>query len=409
MKIAIIGLGYVGLPLAITLSKEFDITGFDISLKKIESVRNEFKDIPIKFTNLQHQLDNQDIYIICVPTPVTKDNLPDMSCLKEASELVGKSLSKGSIVIYESTVYPGATEEYCVPILESESGLIFNKDFSVGYSPERIDPGNKINTLHNTTKLVSASNNKALETIVQVYSSVVTKAPLFICESIKVCEAAKAIENIQRDVNIALMNELSIIFNKLNIPIRSVINAASTKWNFGKYHPGLVGGHCIGVDPYYLIYRSEQAGVEAKIIKSSREINDGMVDFCLVNILNDVDRRNLPSNFCDLNILFLGITFKENCEDCRNSQPLKLLSKLANLNQNISVYDPFVKDFDLEIKFPEGLIFLSEFPDDLTSYNLIVKAVNHDAFQDKIIKTEHSKFFIIDLVNSLNSDGFSLY
>jgi UDP-N-acetyl-D-glucosamine/UDP-N-acetyl-D-galactosamine dehydrogenase len=404
VRISIIGLGYVGYPLAESLSQNHDVTGYDINNSRISFLKETCKQNKIKFTNSPKDISDSDVFIVTVPTPVNEKNLPDMSPLKEASELIGSHIKKSSIVIYESTVYPGATEEYCVPIIEEQSGLTFNKDFSVAYSPERIDPGNKINTLKNTIKLVSASNKDTLDKVISIYEDVVTDASLHVCESIRVCEAAKAVENIQRDVNIALMNELSIIFNKLDIPTRSVIEAASTKWNFGKYHPGLVGGHCIGVDPYYVIYKAEQEGINASLIKNSRKINDGMVNYVLENIIENYNTSTSSTKIDEANILFLGITFKENCGDTRNSQPQKLASKILKINKNIHVYDPWV-----DKECIEDISLLKNFPDDLGSYELIIKAVNHEEFMDlnKIIKSSNCLF--IDLTSSINSGGFSLY
>ena len=403
MKIAIIGLGYVGHPLAISLSNNYEVIGYDISQTRIDFLKSNEEKLNISYTNTEADIKKSDVYIVTVPTPVNDNNLPDMSPLENASTLIGKYLSKSSIVIYESTVYPGATEEFCVPILESISGLLLNNDFSVAYSPERIDPGNKVNTLENTIKLISASNADALEVVREIYESVVTEASLHTCDSIKICEAAKAVENIQRDVNIALMNELSIIFNKLDIPTRSVIEAASTKWNFGKYHPGLVGGHCIGVDPYYVIYKAEKVGIDAKLIKGSREINDGMVDYTLNKIREDLDNYASRTNLKNPKILFLGLTFKENCGDIRNSQPRKLAEKLFKLNPSMDIYDPWVTDQHLG-----NLYLLMQEPKSL-DYDVIIKAVNHNEFINSSKISKDSKNLFIDLTNSLTSDGFSLY
>lgn len=406
MKISVIGLGYVGLPLAHSLSKHYEVIGYDISSSRIEFLKTSEENTNIIYTCNEEKLNESSIFIVTVPTPVNNKNLPDMTPLESASNLIGKYLSYNSIVIYESTVYPGATEEFCVPILESVSGLVLNKDFSVAYSPERIDPGNTINTLENTTKLISASNEYALSKVNEIYSKVVTEAPLHKCESIKVCEAAKAVENIQRDVNIALMNELSIIFNQLNIPTRSVIEAASTKWNFGKYHPGLVGGHCIGVDPYYVIFKANEVGIDAKLIRSSREINDGMVDYALSKILDSIKDKKDIDNIKGLKILFLGITFKENCADCRNSQPMKLLKKLQRYNQDITIHDPWADNV-----LDEYIDNNKDAPTNIKNFDVIIKAVNHTQFKQlhSNINNENHNIIYLDLTNSLNSDGFSLY
>jgi UDP-N-acetyl-D-galactosamine dehydrogenase len=404
MRIGVIGLGYVGLPLARSLSRKYKVVGYDISPERISYIVDSSDQNQILYTDNEEDLNGVDVFIVTVPTPVNKKNLPDMSPLENASRLIGNHLSSNSIVIYESTVYPGATEEFCVPILESISELVLNKDFSVAYSPERIDPGNKVNTLENTVKLISASNEKALKIVHDIYSSVVTNASLHICESIKVCEAAKAVENIQRDVNIALMNELSIIFNHLDIPTRAVIDAAATKWNFGKYHPGLVGGHCIGVDPYYVIYKANAVGVDAKLIRSSREINDGMVEYSLSRILSDIKTIKKLNEIEDLKILFMGITFKENCDDCRNSQPLKLAKKLHIYNKNITIYDPWVENFS-----SESFETLKKMPSDFSVFDVVIKAVNHKDFANLKNNINSDNLIFFDLTNSLNSDGFSLH
>ena len=347
IKIAVIGLGYVGLPLAVEFSKKKEVIGFDVDKKRIEELKegfdrtgelsnNEILSVQnIEFTSNVDQLSESNFYIVTVPTPVDDKNVPDLSMLKSASKLVGKVLNKDDIVVYESTVYPGATEEICVPILERESNLIFNKDFFCGYSPERINPGDKKNKLPNITKITSGSTKESAAFINQLYSEIIS-AGTHMTNSIIEAEAAKVIENTQRDINIALMNELSIIFRKMNIDTEAVLEASRTKWNFLDFKPGLVGGHCIGVDPYYLTYKSEKVGHKSQIILAGRGLNDGMSKY-----IYDEFKILLKSKIKnkDPRILVMGVTFKENCPDIRNSKIFDIVKMLKEDKYNTYLYD----------------------------------------------------------------------
>ena len=332
LKLAIVGLGYVGLPLAIEFGKMFNnVCGFDVNKKRIDEL-NSFLDTTgemsptairratkLKFCNNLKEIKDCNCYIIAVPTPVNKKNIPDLKLLINASKLVAKVLKKKDIVIYESTVYPGATEEVCVPVLEKFSSLKFNKDFYIGYSPERINPGDKKHTIKNIIKVVAGSTNQTTNFVSDLYSSIV-RAGTYKVSTIKTAEAAKIIENTQRDLNIALVNELSIIFRKLDLDTEEVLKAAETKWNFNSYRPGLVGGHCIGVDPYYLTFKSKTVGYYPKVILSGRKVNDDMSKYVCNNILNIFKKRKIKNN--KAKVLIMGISFKENCSDIRNSKVL---------------------------------------------------------------------------------------
>ena len=335
-NICIVGLGYVGLPLAVALSKKFNLIGFDNSHKRISELKkgydgtneissSELDSCRILFTNDEDDISRAEIYIITVPTPVDSKKLPDTSMLESASESVSRHLSKGDIVIYESTVFPGATEEICVPILETHSGLTFNKEFSVGYSPERINPGDKKHSINNITKIISASNDKTLNVINSIYSSIID-AGTYCVDSIKVAEAAKVIENTQRDVNIALINEFTKIFNLLDIDTEEVLKAAETKWNFISFRPGLVGGHCIGVDPYYLTYKAQQLGYQPEMILAGRQLNDEMSEYIFNKVFDHMQESKI--NIKGSEVLILGYSFKENCSDVRNTKVKDFISPL---------------------------------------------------------------------------------
>lgn len=381
-KIAIIGMGYVGLPLAIKFGKKVKVIGYDTNNSKIKKLNNfndetgEISNNDLKnaknvtFTSNQSLLRNIKLFIIAVPTPVNKKKNPDLNNIISATKTVAKFLSKETLVIYESTVYPGLTEEICKPILEKYSNLDFNKDFYIGYSPERVNPGDKKHTVDKIYKIVSASNNKALKVIKKLYKIVTKK--IFSASSIKVAEAAKIIENTQRDVNIALMNELSKIFNKMNINTTEVLEAARTKWNFGNYEPGLVGGHCIGVDPYYLTFKSNKLGYKPKMILSGRKLNDGMPKY-VFNKINSKIKKNSK-------ILFLGLTFKENCPDIRNSKSLELLNLFLKKKINVSAFDPYVKKKHKK----KGLKFLKKIP--TSKFDILIIAVKHRYFEKNKIK-----------------------
>lgn len=350
-KICVVGLGYVGLPLAVKFGKKHKTNGFDINKKRVEELKKhidsteeisseEIKKARLKLSDNPKIIAESDFIIITVPTPIDVSKKPDLTLVEKASKMVGKNLKKGAIVVYESTFYPGVTEEICVPILEKESGLKCGKDFKVGYSPERINPGDKKHTVEKITKIVSGMDKESLDIISKTYSSIL-KAGVFKVSSIKVAEAAKVIENIQRDINIALMNELKMIFDKKGIAIKEVLEAASTKWNFVKYMPGLVGGHCIGVDPYYLAYDAEKIGHHPEIILAGRRINDNMAKYEAIKIIRELN--NNGHRIKDTKIVILGATFKPNVKDLRNSKVECLAKELVNFGCTIKICEPNVK------------------------------------------------------------------
>ena len=386
-KIAVIGLGYVGIPLAVELGKKYSTVGFDINPERINEL-NEGFDRTLEITseslasaNLLSYTTNIDdlsdcnIYIITVPTPINNKNLPDLMPLRKSSKAIGSVLSHGDIVIYESTVYPGVTEEECVPILEEVSGLKFNEDFFCGYSPERINPGDKERTLTNILKITSGSTPEIALRVDKLYKSIIT-AGTHLAPSIKVAEAAKVIENTQRDVNIALVNELALIFDTMGISSKDVLDAAGTKWNFLKFKPGLVGGHCIGVDPYYLTYKAEKMGYKPNLILSSRQINNGMSAYVAkkaIRLLVEEDK-----NIKDANILIMGLTFKENCPDIRNTKVVDIIEELKDFGCQVDVYDPWVDKEEEKRTYNHGLIedpFQSN-----KKYAAIIVAVSHNQF-----------------------------
>jgi UDP-N-acetyl-D-glucosamine/UDP-N-acetyl-D-galactosamine dehydrogenase len=350
-KLGIIGLGYVGLPLAVTMAKKYNTLGFDINKKRIDELNsgydntNELSPDQVKkylrksilYTYEEKGLSDVNFYIITVPTPINIDKSPDLSLIISATKTVSKYIKKEDIVVFESTVYPGLTEEICIPILEKGSGLKINEDFMVGYSPERINPGDKKHTITKIKKVVSGSSKKALMEVSQVYESVID-AGIYQAESIKVAEAAKVIENTQRDINIAFVNELSIIFDKMGIDTHSVLEAAATKWNFIKFRPGLVGGHCIGVDPHYLAHKSEVLGYIPKMILSGRKTNESIPNFIVNRCIKELTKRR--GSFSNLNALILGATFKENCPDLRNSKVIDLFNEFSEFNVNTKIFDP---------------------------------------------------------------------
>ena len=351
-----IGLGYVGLPLAVEFSKHYDVIGFDLNSSRIKSLRTGhdstlevskeklLNSLNLSLTNALDDIAEATIFIVTVPTPINKHCQPDLSPLLEASASIGKVLKKNDLVIYESTVYPGATEEDCVPVLEEFSGLHFNKDFFVGYSPERINPGDKEHTVTDILKVTSGSTAKIADEVDELYGSIIT-AGTFKASSIKVAEAAKVIENTQRDVNIGLINELAIIFNKLDIDTEEVLKAAGTKWNFQPFRPGLVGGHCIGVDPYYLTHKAQSVGYHPEIILAGRRLNDGMGSYVAGCLIKAMLKKRIHIN--GANVLILGITFKENCPDIRNTKIIDIVMELEQYGVNVECYDPWV-DPDLK-------------------------------------------------------------
>ncbi|AYL98425.1 nucleotide sugar dehydrogenase [Mucilaginibacter celer] len=392
-KIAVIGLGYVGLPLAVEFAKKYNVTGFDININRINALNAGFdttREVDddtlkqvladtgingLKLTNINTDIENANIYIITVPTPVDKYNHPDLTPLYKASETVGKVLKHGDIVIYESTVYPGVTEDECVPVLEKFSGLKFNADFAVGYSPERINPGDKEHTLTKIKKVTSGSTDEAAEIIDKLYQSIIVagthKAP-----SIKVAEAAKVIENSQRDINIAFVNELAKIFCKLGIDTREVLDAASTKWNFLRFSPGLVGGHCIGVDPYYLSQKAQEVGYHPEIILAGRKLNDGMGEYIAHEVIKLMVKKDIPVKGAE--VLVLGITFKENCPDVRNTRVVDIVNTLNEFDARITVYDPLANCAEVEHEY--GVQCVSELQEGKI-YDTVILAVAHDEFK----------------------------
>jgi len=375
-KICIIGLGYVGLPLAARFSlKGFDVLGFDINQDRVNELKNsidrnndmEISDInnllnDCKLSSNADDLSDRNIFIVTVPTPINDDKTPDLEPIISSSELVGKYISKGSIVIYESTVYPGVTDDICTPILEKESGLAFNIDFFTGYSPERIVPGDKVNTIEKIKKVVSGSNSETLNTVTYLYSSIID-AGIHQAPSIKIAEASKVTENIQRDVNIALINELHQMYTLLGIDTHEVIEAASTKWNFMKLKPGLVGGHCISIDPYYLMHKSKMLGYSPDIMMKAREINEGMADWVVSNFMNYIKKINIDLH--STNITFLGYAFKENCSDIRNTKVRELIFSLKDKGVNVSLWDPLVELAELDNLESQGIKVYRTTPTDV--------------------------------------------
>lgn len=413
-KISLVGLGYVGMPIAVAFAKKVDVIGYDLNKAKIDlyksgidptkEVGNEvIKKTKVHFTNDEKDLQKAKFHIVAVPTPVYSDHTPDLTPVEGASRILGRNLIKGSIVVFESTVYPGVTEEVCVPILEKESGLKCGVDFKIGYSPERINPGDKVHRLETIKKIVSGMDQESLDIIASVYELVVD-AGVYRAESIKVAEAAKVIENSQRDINIAFMNELSIIFNKLGIDTQSVLNAAGTKWNFLHFFPGLVGGHCIGVDPYYLTYRAEQMGYHSQVILAGRRINDDMGKYVAENVVKKIIKSN--KNVLGSKVAILGFTFKENCPDTRNTKIIDIVNELKEYGVNVVVADP-AADSD-EAKRLYGIEFVNL--KDIKNCNAVVVAVSHDCFKsltvedlDKmLIEGENKSKVIVDIKGMLN-------
>lgn len=411
-KICILGLGYVGLPLALEFSKKYKVVGFDINEKRVnelnamadETAQVESDELKqaiqdgLTLSSSENALSDCTVFIVTVPTPIDENRLPDLKPLLSASKIIGRYLKKGDYVIYESTTYPGCTEEDCVPVLEKESKLLFNQDFYVGYSPERINPGDKINTLTKIKKVTSGSTPEAADFIDALYASIITagthKAP-----SIRVAEASKAIENAQRDINISFVNELALIFDKMGIDTSAVLEAASTKWNFLKFTPGLVGGHCISVDPYYLAYKSAQLGYVPKVINSGREVNEHMPYFYSNKIISALQRKGKEKG----NILILGASFKENTPDIRNSQVPTIALSLINSGFTVDIYDPIIEKNDFEKEYKMKLI-----EGDLCRnfYDFVLLAVPHTAFLKlniyDFLKDPSEKEMMIDIKGTYN-------
>ena len=417
-KIAIIGLGYVGMPLAVTFAKKVDVIGFDLNKEKIELYKKgidpteEVGDEGIKNTRVHFTFDEKEIqeakfHIVAVPTPINQDKTPNLSPVEGASKTVGRNLTKGSIVVYESTVYPGVTEDICIPILEKESGLKCGVDFKVGYSPERINPGDKVNTLEKIIKIVSGMDEESLDTVAKVYELIID-AGVYRASSIKVAEAAKVVENSQRDINIAFMNELAMVFDKMEIDSKDVIDAMNTKWNALGFHPGLVGGHCIGVDPYYFVYQAEKLGYHSQIILSGRKINDKMGEFIASNIIKKLVRANKVVR--KAKVLILGLTFKENCPDSRNSKVVDIVEALKEYAIEPVIVDDRADAEDVRHEYGLELTALK----DVRDIDCLVLAVAHDEFKDMSMEKIEGLFgdfpneekVIVDVKSILDKEKF---
>ena len=397
-KLSLIGLGYVGMPIAVAFSNRgIDVIGYDLNEKKIELYKSGvdptrevgddgIKNCKVEFTSDEKKLREAKFHIVAVPTPVNDDHTPDLSPVKGASCILGRNLTKGSVIVFESTVYPGVTEEVCVPILEKESGLVCGVDFKVGYSPERINPGDKVHRLETITKIVSGMDEETLDCVARVYE-IAVDAGVYRAESIKVAEAAKVIENSQRDINIAFMNELSIIFNKMGIDTKAVLEAAGTKWNFLKFYPGLVGGHCIGVDPYYLTYKAEMLGYHSQVILAGRRINDDMGKYVAENCVKQLIKAN--KSVRGANVAIFGFTFKENCPDTRNTKVFDIVSELREYGIEPVISDPVADSNEANSLY--GVIFKDI--KQIKKMDAVIIAVAHDAFRQ------------VDVTQFLNKDG----
>ncbi len=385
-RLCILGLGYVGLPLAVEFGKYFDTLGFDISRSRIEELRQGIdrtlelnteelhESTHLRFSADADEIRGCDVYIVTVPTPINDSKQPDLTPLEKASTLLSKVIGKNAIVVFESTVYPGCTEEVCVPIIERGSGLVFNRDFFAGYSPERINPGDKQHRVHNITKITSGSTPEVADYVDQLYRRIV-QVGTHKASSIKVAEAAKVIENTQRDINIALINELALIFKRLGIDTLEVLEAAGTKWNFLPFRPGLVGGHCISVDPYYLTHKAQQLGYNPEVILAGRRINDGMGNFIADSVVKMMTQRK--THVVDSKILIMGLTFKENCPDLRNTRVIDIVRELQNYNANVQVFDPWADSAEAEHEYGLSLIEQPE----VGAYDAIIVCVGHDKFR----------------------------
>lgn len=417
-KICLIGLGYVGLPLAVAFAKKFDVVGYDIDKLRIQDLQEgndktheidssslDFVKSKIIFTSDIKDIKNCNIYIVTVPTPVDLDNKPDLKPLIDSSKSVGSVLKKNDIIIYESTVYPGVTENICVPVLEKSSGLTFNKDFFCGYSPERLNPGDKERTITNIRKVTSGSTTKTAKDVNNLYKEIIT-AGTYLASSIRVAEASKVIENIQRDVNIALINELALIFDQMGIETNEVLDAAATKWNFIKFSPGLVGGHCIGVDPYYLTFKAEEIGYKPDLILAARQINSGMGKFIAEKTIKEMN--NVGKVLKNSNILILGLTFKENCSDIRNTRVIDVIKELNIFGVNIDIYDPWI---DREHTSQEYKMINDPFMSN-KKYDAIIVAVSHKQFK-KYTSDDYSRIstdiqVIMDIKNIIKNPTWRL-
>ncbi|MGN0243014.1 MAG: nucleotide sugar dehydrogenase [Lachnospiraceae bacterium] len=416
-RIPLVGLGYVGMPIAVAFSKEADVIGYDLNDKKIELYKsgvdptNEvgdeaIKNCSVKFTSDETALRHAKFHIVAVPTPVYDDHTPDLTPLEGASRILGRNLTKGSIVVYESTVYPGVTEEICAPILEKESGLKCGVDFKVGYSPERINPGDKVHRLETITKIVSGMDEESLDVIAKVYELVV-EAGVHRAPCIKVAEAAKVIENSQRDINIAFMNELSIIFNKIGIDTKSVLEAAGTKWNFLNFYPGLVGGHCIGVDPYYLTYKAEMLGYHSQVILAGRRINDDMGKYVAENVVKNLIKADKPVR--NAKVAILGFTFKENCPDTRNSKIFDVVRELREYGIEPQIADPIADAAEAKQLYGVEFVDMAS----IENMDAVVLAVAHNEFSTFTV-SEMDEFFgegkkvLLDIKGILNREEYEI-
>lgn len=411
-RVAVIGLGYVGLPLTIEFAKHFDVVGFDVDQERVaalnkavdktlEVTSQQLKDSNAKFTASLSDLESCQFYIVSVPTPIDSHHQPDLSPLTKASETVAQVLKTGDIVVYESTVFPGATEEVCVPLLEQGSGLTFNQDFYAGYSPERINPGDKEHTLPSIVKVTSGSNPDVAEVVDAMYAKVIT-AGTYKASSIKVAEAAKVIENTQRDVNIALINELALIFDKVGINTEEVLDAAATKWNFLHFHPGLVGGHCIGVDPYYLTYKAQELGYHPEMILAGRRLNDDMGIYIADRVVRLMLKQKIQ--VCQSNVLIMGLTFKENCPDLRNTKVVDVIKELESMDVNVDVYDPWADPEEAKTFY--GIDLHTQLPQ--KRFDALVLTVSHQQLldlteQDYLSLCKPEQFVIFDVKRILPS------
>ena len=414
-KIAVIGLGYVGLPLATALSQKFSVVGFDINKTRIEELKKGFdrtgeissqvlKSSPIIFTSSPETLKSCKLFIVTVPTPIDKHKIPDLSPVKSATRTVATHMPKHSIIVYESTVYPGVTEEICVPILEKTSGMKYMQDFKVGYSPERVNPGDKVHTIENIVKVVSGCDEYTTELLAKIYGSII-KAGIHKAPNIKTAEAAKVIENTQRDLNIALMNELALIFHKLGIDTRDVLEAAGTKWNFLKFEPGLVGGHCIGVDPYYLTFKAQEIGHHPEVILAGRRINDSMGKFVAESVVKLMIKEG--KQILNSKVLIMGLTFKENIKDIRNTKVIDIYTELNSYGIKTFIHDPFAIPEEVEKEY--GIKLLQTIKDE-APYDAIVVAVKHEPYKKLQLKDfkeiSNGKPIIADVKGIYNRSEF---
>lgn len=414
-KLSLIGLGYVGMPIAVAFSNRgIDVIGFDLNEKKIDLYKNGIdpthevgddgiKNCNVDFTSDEQRLREAKFHIVAVPTPVKDDHTPDLSPVEGASKILGRNLTKGSVVVFESTVYPGVTEEICVPILEKESGLICGVDFKIGYSPERINPGDKVHRLETITKIVSGMDEETLDCIASVYG-IVVDAGVYRAESIKVAEAAKVIENSQRDINIAFMNELSIIFNKIGLDTKAVLKAAGTKWNFLKFYPGLVGGHCIGVDPYYLTYKAEMLGYHSQVILAGRRINDDMGKYVAENCVKQLIKADKAVR--GARVAILGFTFKENCPDTRNTKVWDIVRELREYGIEPFVTDPVADEEEVRKLYDVAFRNL----DEIRNMDAIIVAVAHTDFQSlELNKFINKDGIVMDIKGVFNPNDYNHY